>query len=450
MFQVLQARLSKLGLKFGFEQASLRLRALKGAVWTIGGMGTNQVIRLASNLALTRLLFPEAFGLMSLVQVFLFGLQMFSDIGVTPAIIHSKRGDEPGFLDTAWTISAGRGLLLWLGACAIAYPVSRFYREPMLFKLLPAVGITAFISGLNSTKLAAANRQLNIKRITIIELSTYVVSVIVTIGLAWMKRSIWALVIGAIVGQIAQAFATQAFLPGPWNRLKFDREAFRELTGFGRWIFVSSALGFVCSQGDRLLLGKLFDVRFLGIYSIALNLSQSANTLNSQLGSRILFPTYAELERTRPDEVYATLLRARAILLSVSASVAVIFVLLGPWLIHHMYDRRYVEAGWILQVLALSSLLGSVGSSYSDVLLARGKTRVLAWLIGCNIVLQMVGMIVGSHFGSRGVVVGLAVAALAMYPVTAVTYRSLKVWQPGLDGLAILVAALGAIFLHFR
>ena len=446
MFQLIQAKLSK----FGFEQASLRFRALRGAIWTIGGLGANQVIRLASNLALTRLLFPEAFGLMSLVQVFLFGLQMFSDIGVTPAIIHSKRGDDPGFLDTAWTISAGRGLLLWLGACAIAYPVSRFYREPMLFKLLPAVGLTAFISGLNSTKLAAANRQLSIKRITIIELSTYVLSIVVTIGLAWMKRSIWALVIGAIVGSVAQAFATQAFLPGPWNRIKLDREAVRELTGFGRWIFVSSALGFVCSQGDRLLLGRLFDVRFLGIYSIALNLAGIANMLSSQLGSRILFPTYAELERTRPDAVYPALFRARAILLSVAAGVSVVFVVLGPWLIHHMYDRRYVEAGWILQVLAISSLLGSVGSSYSDVLLARGKTRVLAWLIACNIVLQMVGMIVGSHFGSRGVVVGLAVAALAMYPVTAVTYRSLKVWQPALDGLAILVAVLGAIFLRLR
>jgi O-antigen/teichoic acid export membrane protein len=446
LFQLLQTRLSK----FGFGQASLRLRALRGAIWTIGGMGTNQVIRLASNLVLTRLLFPEAFGLMSLVQVFLFGLQMFSDIGVTPAIIHSKRGNDPRFLDTAWTISAGRGALLWLGACLIAYPVSRFYREPMLFKLLPAVGLTAFISGLSSTKLAAANRQLSIKRITLIELSTYVLSIIVTIGLAWMKRSIWALVIGGIVGSAAQAFATQAFLPGPWNRFNFDREAVRELTGFGRWIFVSSALGFVCSQGDRLLLGKLFDVRFLGIYSIALNLSQSANMLNSQLGSRILFPTYAELERTRPEAVYPALLRARAILLSLSAGVAVVFVLLGPWLIHHMYDRRYVEAGWILQVLALSSLLGSVGSSYSDVLLARGKTRVLAWLIACNIVLQMAGMIVGSHFGARGVVVGLAVAALAMYPFTAITYRSLKVWQPGLDGLAILVAVLGAILLGSR
>ena len=172
--------------------------------------------------------------------------------------------------------------------------------------------------------------------------------------------------------------------------------------------------------------------------------------LNSQLGSRILFPTYAELERTRPDAVYPALLRARAILLSLSASVAVVFVVLGPWLIHHMYDRRYVEAGWILQVLALSSLVGTVGSSYSDVLLARGKTRVLAWLIACTIVLQIVGMIVGSHFGARGVVVGLSLVPLVMYPVTALTYRSLKVWQPGLDGLAILVAGLGAIFLHFR
>ena len=78
-----------------FQGSGLRARALRGSVLTVGGFGASQIFRLASNLILTRLLFPEAFGMMALIMVFLQGLAMFSDVGTGPAIMQSKRGDDP-------------------------------------------------------------------------------------------------------------------------------------------------------------------------------------------------------------------------------------------------------------------------------------------------------------------------------------------------------------------
>jgi len=68
----------------------LASKASAGAVWTVVGQGGDQVIRLASNLILTRLLLTEHFGLMALVNVFLVGLWLFSDIGIGPALIQNK------------------------------------------------------------------------------------------------------------------------------------------------------------------------------------------------------------------------------------------------------------------------------------------------------------------------------------------------------------------------
>ena len=89
---------------------SLRSLALRGSAWTLVGYGGALTLRLASSLVLTRLLFPEAFGVAALVGIFMQGLQMFSDIGVGPNIIRSPRGDDPDFLNTAWTLQVGRGL----------------------------------------------------------------------------------------------------------------------------------------------------------------------------------------------------------------------------------------------------------------------------------------------------------------------------------------------------
>ena len=97
--------------------------ARHNAVWTVAGFGAMQVIRFGSTLILSRLLFPDIFGLMALVNVFLQGLQMFTDVGIGPSIIQNKRGDEPDFRDTAWTILVLRGLLLWFCSVLIAIPV---------------------------------------------------------------------------------------------------------------------------------------------------------------------------------------------------------------------------------------------------------------------------------------------------------------------------------------
>jgi O-antigen/teichoic acid export membrane protein len=133
------------------DRTSLRRLVLRGSGLIIGSHGGGQLIRLARSLILTRLLFPEAFGVMSLVWVVMFGLGMLSDLGVGPAIIRDKRGEDPDFLNTAWTLQVIRGVVLLGIACLIAYPMATFYNEPDLAQLIPAAGLFALIAGFNST-----------------------------------------------------------------------------------------------------------------------------------------------------------------------------------------------------------------------------------------------------------------------------------------------------------
>ena len=88
------------------DTPSLGTRAQRGAFWVAAGYGASQLIRLGSNLILTRLLFPEAFGLMAVVNSVLAGFAMFSDLGLVPSVVQNRRGDDPRFLATAWTATA--------------------------------------------------------------------------------------------------------------------------------------------------------------------------------------------------------------------------------------------------------------------------------------------------------------------------------------------------------
>ena len=171
------------------QSESLMKRVIRGSVWTLGGYAISQVVRLGNNFLLARLLFPKAFGLMALVYTFLIALQMFSDIGINLSIIQNKRGDDPKFLNTAWTMQFFRGLVLWIFACLIAIPAASFYKEPLLQVLLPVVGFATVIDGLLSTNIATANRQLSLKRLTLLDLSTQLIATFVTLAGAWIAHT---------------------------------------------------------------------------------------------------------------------------------------------------------------------------------------------------------------------------------------------------------------------
>lgn len=433
------------------QAPSLKQRTLRGSIWTMIGYGANQVLRLSSNLILTRLLFPEAFGLMALVQAFMQGLQMFSDVGTGPSIIQNKRGEDPSFLNTAWTLQVVRGLALWICACLIAWPAAQFYSEPMLMQLLPAVGMTAFISGLNSTKLVTLNRQLMLGRLTLVELSSYVLSLVVVIVWAFISRSVWALVGGGIVGTLAKMILSHIILEGTQNRFHWDQGIFRELHQFGRWIFFSTALGFIASQGDRLVLGRLLDVSFLGVYTVALTLSLLPSEVIRQAASRVMFPFYAELIRCRPERLYCNLRKIRLILLALSWGISLIFIIFGEQLIGFLYDSRYADAGWMLQILSIGTLGFVLSLSYDGILLATGKTFMMAALLTIQISFKAAAMLLGGYLGGQhGVIIGLASVSWIYYPFDAICLARLSLWQPEVDLPLIALASVATVLVYLN
>ena len=99
---------------------SLRSRILRAGFWTFFGHISSQAVRLGSNLIMTRLLVPEMFGVMAIANLVLFGLALFSDVGIGQGIVQSRRGHDPVYLNTSWTVQIIRGIVIWLLALTLA------------------------------------------------------------------------------------------------------------------------------------------------------------------------------------------------------------------------------------------------------------------------------------------------------------------------------------------
>src|SRR5262249_38867929 len=152
-------------------------------------------------------------------------------------------------------------------------------------------------------KIAQSRRSIHLGRLTQIGLIGQLAGVCSMLAWAYLDRSIWALVAGGLGSALTKTLLSHVWLEGKQNRLGWDRSAFREILGFGKWIFLSSILGFFVASGDRLILGGLTDASTLGIYSIAVTLASSLESVVTGLATAVAFPALSEVARDRPHHL---------------------------------------------------------------------------------------------------------------------------------------------------
>jgi O-antigen/teichoic acid export membrane protein len=385
----------------GAPAQSLKQRAVRSSAWTMVAFGFAQVIKVATNPILAALLVPEHFGTVALVSVFVTGLLALSDVGIEQAIIQNKRGDDPVFLNTAWTLHAVRGVFLWLGCCVIAYPVYWFFHGKTnahdLLIMLPVAGLGPLLNGFNSTKAFTLSRHLHQGRQTVLTVIYQMIGVAVPILIAMRWPSAWAFVLGGLASNAFWLFATHALLPGARNRFCWDATVRREIMKFGRWIMVSTLITYTAMQIDRVLMGKLLDEAWLGLYAVALNLVRMPSEIISRLAHVSLFPALARAAEARTSELRSVLWRARGLILSVSLALTLGVVLGAPLFIQIFYSERWHYAGLLARWASIGAWITLLTCTADRALLALGKTRILATSNTVNLIVTVVGGLVGRY-----------------------------------------------------
>lgn len=423
-------------------------KAVEAASFVILGFGLSQAIRLAGNIVLTRLLAPEVFGVITIARVFYLGLGLFSDVGLEPAIIRSRRSDDPVFLDTAWTIQIIRSVILAALSAAIAYPVSLLYKEPSLFLIIPAIGLTSVPDGCRSTSLTMLGKELQQKKLTYMELAVQIASLLFTVGAALLIKNIWALMVGDLVGAVMRTVWSHAINRRRPNRLAIEREALGELLTFGKWILVSTAMMFLATQADRFILGKLFSMSWFGVYSVALNLAELPKQVIGRLNEKVIYPLITKYLHLSHEELREKMRRPRWRLLLALALLLSCFGCFGDLAIYILYDERYRAAAWILPMLAFGMWPLMLLSTIEGSLLAIGRPKYSAAGNFAKF-LYMVTILPLSYRigGEMGAVLAIALNDLPSYAVINVglARERLSLFRQDLALTACLLASSGLL-----
>ncbi|HEU4428108.1 MAG TPA: oligosaccharide flippase family protein [Myxococcota bacterium] len=413
-------------------------------MWAIFSRGGGFALRFGSNLILTRLLAPEAFGTMAVVTAISQGARMLSDLGVRGSIIQHERGNEALFLDTAWVTQILRGAFIGVALWAASGVAQQYYEIDGLAWLIRAVAITAVVEGFTSTAVYTLVRRVAPGRQLARELVGQVVGIVAMIALASVWRSVWALAIGTIVTSVTNLVTSHFLIPGYRNRFRYDASAARDLRSYGRWILVSSAMTLVVTNADRLVLGKLVGARTLGVYAIALGVAMVLPEMMQAVASSVLMPVYARLKALPLLEQRSEIARHRLRVLGVGLPGIWLLAAIAPWLMSTLYDERYADAGWMASVLAAGAAATVICTSADRVFLSRGDSWRHMWVQVSQAALLILGMMLGNALapGIEGVLYGVVGARVAGYAPLAIAMRKHGLWLPKLDFAAFASSAV--------
>ncbi len=401
-----------------------------------------------STLILARMLTPADFGLVAMAMSVVMLIELMSAFGFDSAIIQRQDADRRHF-DTAWTYNAifgvGTSVLLTL----LSVPAAHFYNEPRLLMILPILGVGALAQGLENIGTVIFRKELNFRDEFRFLLSKRMASFIVTIGVAVLFHTYWALVAGIVVGKLLSAWISYRLHP---YRPKFSLAASKDLFHFSKWIFISNFAFFLQSKSDNFVLGKTIGAYALGVYNVAFEIAVMPSTELIAPVNRVVFPFYSRLSsdlaalRRKFLEIFGLIALAAfpvALGLACVAEQAVGF-LLGP---------QWMEAVPLLQILAICGLTGALQSNLYLVIVALGKPKTNT-LLTCGMqVLYFPSVVAASlTYGAVGAAwAHLMMCILTLIPLVIVFLKMIRLragaffavlWRPSIASILMTLVLI--------
>ena len=401
---------------------SLKKKIIKATGFIYSGYALTQIIRILGSMVTTRLLAPELYGVMALANAFSTAATMLGDAGVSLSILRHDKGHEKDFLKTTFSIKVLQGLVLAIimvlisGILALlakhnVFPPESVYSNPDLITATLILALVVFIRGFASVEIELHQRSLNFGKTIIIDLLCQVLSLGFVIGFAIVEPSILALALASLLAAVLNVIFSYTILPAENMGFAWNKEYVRDIFNFGKWIAGSSSLGFLSQHSDKLIFGAIMTSQQMGQYAIATLIFLALERIITK-ANKVWLPVFSKIGRESPDRISELYYRVRLYRDLIICCMAGVFMCSGDLIINILFDSRYSNAGWMLQILSISLFIRAFQLK-GQVVTARGDSRTIMMItlqrsLGTVIVVPIAYF----YFGLQGAILAFSLRFL--------------------------------------
>lgn len=428
----------------------LRQKAVKGVVWTALQRYSTMLIQFVSGIILARLLTPYDYGCIGMLMIFMLLAESFIDGGFGSALIQKKSPTQTDY-STIFFWNIGLSVVLYAVLYISAPAIARFYSTPQLSDILRVQGVVLFIYAFNIVQRNQLRKKLDFRTLSLVTIITSVTALSVTVVMAYKGFGVWSLVAQNILTAAIPAIVFWFYVR--WRpKWVFSWQSFRELFGFGFYMFLTHLLNQFGQQIQGLLIGRFYNASTMGYYSKANSTERLASTSISKVMTQVTYPLYAEVQ----DDKVALGDMIKKITMTVSyVTFPLMFILLlcAKPLFTLLYTDRWADSVPYFQVLCIAGLAYSLQSVNYQSVAAIGKSRTMfVWTFvkrAVGIAFVIAGLL---FYGMPGLLVGMVLNTWFSYFINIwlvskhIGYR----WQKQLlDIMPVMMASLAAATLSY-
>lgn len=383
-------------------------KSLRGAYLLVGGKGLSAVIGLASMLILARLLKPEDYGLVVLVEAVVTLLAAITELQMASILIHLPKVEDAHF-STVWTLNLIRACILCLLVVLIAPAVAGFYDDPRLLGIAYVSSLSLFLGAILNPKMAVLIRDLDFRKEFLLGVSQKIAGFVVTVTAAYYLRNYWALVLGTLATQLCgflMSYKCYSFKP------VFTLSKVRDLWTYSLWLSLANFVKTLNIKLDQFVVGKMFSAGTTGVYSLATRLSTVLFTDTLGAAIRVVSPSLRihAGDQTAMNKAY---LSTQSLVTLIFLPIASITSALALPLIDLALGPKWIEVTDVFRLLVLALCLEAIGGVGLSVVLATLKTRLAFVRDLASIAGRALFMAVGLYQdGFNGLLVGRALSSL--------------------------------------
>lgn len=393
---------------------ALKEKAVKGVKWNTVATVFSMVIQVLRLVVLTRFLEKSDFGLVAIATMVISFTDIFSDLGITVALIHKQDITEKQYSSVFW-LNIFISVLLYIIVCAITPFIANAYSENILNVIIPLLSVQILLTSVGKMFQTIKTKELEFVFLSKVKIVSHVIGFILTCILAYLGFGVFSIV----WGQLLQVAINQmCYLSAGWNAHKisfhYKFSEIKEILKIGAFQLGARIMDVIASKIDILLIGKYFGMDNLGIYSLAKELIFRPVQIVQSLVNNVASSAFAKIQTN-----YQAVRKHFSFLLKAVAALSFpiylcTFVFAEP-VIQVLYSGKFIDASFFLRVLSIYGMFASIESISSTLLVSYGKTNIAFYMTIVRAALSVLVVYVASFFTIEIVAYGLALTSLLCY-----------------------------------
>ncbi len=385
---------------------NLKSKAVKGGFNTIGGQAISFGLTVLSTALMVRLLTPEDYGLVMMVTAITGFITIFQNLGLSSAIIQKESISQDQVNAIFWVnvlISLGIALIVASLAPLLVY----LYKENRLLNITLVFSLSIFFAGFAPQHYALLKRQMNFKALSLIQIGSAVISVVIGISLAYAGFGYWAIVASMISKSVISTIGV--WLACDWKpNFSFNSSKINSFLRFGSGIAAFDLINYFSRNLDNVLIGKYRGSVALGLYSKAYQLLMLPITLLRDPLNSVALPALSSLQNDK-DKFRSFYKRFIFTLSFFSMPFVIYLAVFSEELIILLLGEKWLSASYVFKLLAISSFIQPVETTRGLIMTATGKTkRHFFWGV-INAVFVITGFLIGIQWGMEGIAISYAI-----------------------------------------